>query len=90
MNQTRPLPKWAMTRYAALWNRFKDREFGYASAAETLQEQNINMVSMLISYLNRHSCITIQLDQNDTRKRIYKLKAPGTAVEQIAKIQNNE
>jgi len=87
MSYTRPLPKWAMFKYAQLWNKFRNQEFDHSSAAELLKEENLNLVSVLFSYLKRNSWITIKLDPRDSRKRIYQLKAPENAVEQMIIIE---
>jgi len=83
MKNTRPLPKWAMIKYALLWSRFKNKEFDYESAVRLLQEKNSNLVSVLLNYFKRHNWMKIKLNPTDSRKRAYKLKSPSEVVENM-------
>lgn len=81
----KPLPKWAMRKYAQLWGRFKSREFDYISASAVLNEKNPNLVSVLMTYLKKFSWIEVRLHPKDSRKRIYTLKNPEKAVQEMEK-----
>ena len=49
-----PFPKWAMLRYALLWNKFEVKEFDYEESSFVLKEKNQNMVSAVLSYLRKY------------------------------------
>jgi len=81
--KTKPLPKWAMKKYALLWKKFRQKEFEYENAEQTLQEENPNMTSVLINHLKQNKWIDARINPKDTRKRIYKLEIPSNAVENM-------
>jgi len=80
---TKPLPKWLMERYSLLWKKFKEKEFDHNEAASVLNEKKERLVSVVLSDLKRHGWLTISLHPEDSRKRIYKLKNPESAIEEI-------
>ncbi len=80
----RPLPKWAMQKYATLWSRFKTRKFTYEQASKLLNE-NKNRTSVLFSHLKKSGWLKVSLSEEDSRKRIYTLISPEKAMEGIAK-----
>ncbi len=86
----KPLPKWAMQRYAKLWGRFKTKEFIYEEASDVLKEKDPNLVSVVLSYLRKFGWITIKLHPIDTRKRIYKLKNPEKAVKEMLEVEKED
>ncbi|MFH1064082.1 MAG: hypothetical protein V1729_03310 [Candidatus Woesearchaeota archaeon] len=75
----RPLPKWIMQKYAILWTRFNQNEFDHAQA-DLLLEQN---TSVVISFLKKNGWMNIQLNPDDSRKRVYTLKSPEQAVSEM-------
>lgn len=81
---TQPIPSWLMQRYSILWKEYKKNEFNYSDAISTLQEKKDPLISVVLSSLKRRGWLTIKLDSKDSRKRIYKLKTPEEAVEEIA------
>lgn len=80
---TKPLPKWIMQRYSALWNKFKDKEFNHEEAFKTLDKDK--MLSIVLSELRQAGWLEMKLDPDDARKRIYKLKSPEQAVKEMGK-----
>ena len=76
-----PLPKWIMQRYSILWNTFNDKEFDHDAAFNLLN--NEKTVSIAISKLRKNGWLEIKLDENDARRRLYKLKSPEQAVKEI-------
>jgi hypothetical protein len=80
------LPKWAMERYAKLWNKFKDKEFEYEDVVKTLKEKNEKIISVFLSYLKKYGWLTIKLHPEDSRKRIYQLKNPEKAIHEIGRV----
>jgi len=66
-----------------LWKTFKEKEFDHDQAANILKEEKERLVSVVLSDLKRHGWLTISLHPDDSRKRIYKLKTPEKAIEEI-------
>ena len=76
-----PVPKWIMLNYSKLWHHFGDKEFDHDSSSKIID--NKKMVSIVLSKLRKAGWLQIKLDPNDSRKRIYKLKNPLKAIEEI-------
>lgn len=85
---TRPLPKWLTHRYSLLWISSQNNDFGYDEAVQILKEQKERLVSVVLSELKKHGWLTIKLDPEDSRKRIYALKSPEEAIQDIANRNN--
>lgn len=81
---TSPMPKWIMRRYSVLWRAFAKRNFDFTQAAALLHEQNERLVSVVLSDLKKYGWMTITLDPNDSRKRIYTLKSPQQSIAELA------
>lgn len=77
------LPRWAMERYAKLWNKFKDKEFEYDDTVKVLKERNEKIISVFLSYLKKYGWLIIKLHPEDSRKRIYQLKDPKEAIKEM-------
>ena len=60
MMVVKPIPKWAMYRYAKLWDSFKDTEFLYEDASTVLGERSSNLVSVILSYLRKSGWLSIK------------------------------
>ena len=60
----RPLPKWAMQRYASLWATFSNKEFSYEDAARSLKSKDAKLVSVILSYLKKYGWLAIRLNLN--------------------------
>ena len=78
-----PLPKWLMYRYVILWRAFHTEEFSHDDAAYTIQENNPMLTSVILSGLKRAGWLMMRLDQVDSRKRLYSMKTPERAVNEI-------
>lgn len=83
--KVQPLPKWAMKKYSVLWSRFNAKEFSHSNSAQTLQEKNPNLISVLFNHLRKSGWAKVKLDPTDSRKRIYELKSPEKIIEEMAK-----
>jgi len=71
------LPDWLEKRYSILRDTFKDKNFTRDEAVKILEEKNKDdekTVAVIISELNRAGFLKIKLDENDARKRQYKLE----------------
>lgn len=80
---TKPLPKWLTERYSQLWRKFKEKEFEHDEAVKVLKEEKERLVSVVLSELKKYGWLTIKLHPDDSRKRIYKLKNPEDAINEI-------
>ena len=78
------IPKWLMKRYSLLWTAFKSRPFSYRKASKILKENDERRMNVIISSLRRHGWVRTEKDPKDTRRRIYYLKPPEKAVNEIA------
>ena len=79
---TKPLPKWIMFRYAKLWNTFDSKEFNFEEAEKILNIDK-QVLSVLLSDLKKNGWLEVSLCQDDSRKRIYRLKSPEMAVQSM-------
>jgi hypothetical protein len=79
---TKPLPKWIMYRYAKLWNSFKSDEFTFEQANKILKIDK-KVLSVLLSDLKKSGWIEVSLSQEDSRKRLYKLRSPDVAIQSM-------
>ena len=71
-----------------MWNRFKKEEFEYSQILEILGEDE-QIVSAVLSHLKKSGWLTIKIHPKDSRKRVYKLKNPQVAIEEmLPKIEN--
>lgn len=77
------LPKWVIQRYSLLWKAFKTKEFGYDEASKILKEKEERLVSVVLSELKKHGWLTLKIHPEDSRKRIYQLKSPEEATEEL-------
>jgi type I restriction enzyme M protein len=80
---TKPLPKWIQTRYAILWNKFKDKEFTFEDAEKILKDKSGILV--FFSDLRKAGWLEVTLNFEDARKRIYRLKSPEKAIEEMSR-----
>jgi len=82
-NMAEPLPRWIMKRYSLLWNSFKSKEFTHKKAKEILNEKDERIVSLFLSDLKKYGWLDVNLDPNDSRIRVYRLKKPEDAVKEM-------
>ncbi|TKJ17062.1 hypothetical protein CEE44_00825 [Candidatus Woesearchaeota archaeon B3_Woes] len=82
---TKPLPKWIQIRYAILWNKFKDKEFTFEQAKKALKDDA--GINVFFSDLRKAGWLEVNIDDKDSRKRLYKLKNPEEGFKGM-KIQN--
>ena len=55
-----------------LWDKFKDKDFSFEDAKKTLKEDN-NFLSVVLSEMKKEGWLTLELDPEDARKRLYRL-----------------
>jgi len=75
------IPKWVWNRYAFLWKKFKDTPFTFEKAQKELKYLDRNLISVLFNELKNAGWIKVDLDEKDTRKRVYTLVNPIQIVE---------
>ena len=80
-----PIPKWVWKHYALLWRKFSDKPFTFEQAKKELKFADRNTMSVMLNELKTAGWITVNLDEKDTRKRVYNLLDPVTIVERIKK-----
>jgi hypothetical protein len=61
-----------MLRYCKLWSNFGEKEFTHLQAAKALSENET--LGVILSGMRKAGWLTTILDENDARKRRYKLK----------------
>ena len=81
---TTPLPKWLMLHYAVLWKAFEKNEFSHDDAAVAFAVR-YELASVILSSLKKHGWLMMRLDPHDSGRRIYSLKSPERAVNELEK-----
>ncbi len=66
------IPAWVTKRYALLWKRFGVTKFTFSEAVKSLNDDG-KFVSVLLSDLKKLGWVKIELDHNDSRRRVYQL-----------------
>ncbi len=74
------IPAWIIRRYKKLWSQFNEQKFTFEQAKNTLEEDDDKFVSVVLSELDKLGWIDIELDPEDRRKRLYKLKSLDTVI----------
>ena len=80
------LPKWLDTRYNMLWDAFKEANFSMEDAIKVLEERNKDKkeeITVFISELKKAGLLKVELDPNDSRKRIYTLKSKDAIIVEL-------
>jgi len=78
-----PIPKWVWRRYAKLWQKFKAKPFTFKQAQKELKHLDRNLISVMFNELRNAGWILVNLDEKDTRKRVYTLANPIMLVENV-------
>jgi len=81
---THTLPRWIQRRYAVLYQEYHQDTFTFEDAKETIDvKSGSNVLSVFLCDLFRYGWLEIELDKRDRRKRVYQLKSPNQAFEEI-------
>ena len=75
-----PIPKWIMKRYAKLWKAFGSKDFSFEKADKALEEEDNRIIGIILSELKKAGWLEVKQDPDNSRKRLYQLKKPNTAV----------
>jgi hypothetical protein len=78
------LAKWIMRRYLVLWQKFGTDKFTFDEAVKELEDKS-EITSLFLSELKKAEWLDIQLDEKDSRKRIYQLRPLDKVFKEIAK-----
>ncbi len=84
MTEALALPKWLANRYSLLWTQYQDRKFSFEEARKTIGEADDKTLSVVLSSLKKYGWLEVELDPETSRKRLYWLKSPQKAIEEIA------
>ena len=79
---TKPIPKWIQTRYAFIWNKFKNKSFNYEQVCNILKDDK-ETISVFLSELRKAGWLEVTLNPEDARKRVYKLKTLEKALKEM-------
>ena len=77
------IPKWVWKRYALLWKKFHDTPFTFEKAQKELKHLDRNLISVMFNELKTAGWIAVNLDKEDSRKRVYNLLTPLEIVESV-------
>ncbi|OGW71723.1 MAG: hypothetical protein A2047_00955 [Omnitrophica bacterium GWA2_41_15] len=79
------VPKWIMRRYLILRNEFGEKEFSFEECKNSLDEGDARIISIFLSDLKKNGWLTVKIDPNDSRKRLYQLRGLDTVFNEITK-----
>ena len=68
------IPEWLMIRYSKLWIKFKEKEFTKEQAEKILKGDSA--LAVVLSDLRKAGWLEMKMDEQDSRKSLYKLKNP--------------
>lgn len=77
-NKKITLPKWLEERHTKLWGKFGNSNFRMDESVEFLKEDigvEKEEVAVVLSELRKAGWVKVELDPDDARKRIYKLRS---------------
>lgn len=84
---TKAIPKWLMIRYAALYRELDGKKFDRVEAITILTKYNLNkdekLTNMFFSDLAKLGWMDSERDQEDKRKKVYKLIKPEKAIKEL-------
>lgn len=65
---------WIIRRYRRLWVKFDSKAFDFDQACGILKDDSQKFVSVFLSKLKELGWVTAELNSEDSRKRVYRLK----------------
>lgn len=83
-----PIPRWLMEKYAVLYRNYKDKSFTFKDAMKTLKEKDKVYISLALSEMRKSGWLTIKINPDDARKRLYNLILPEEVINQIKEEKN--
>lgn len=79
----KPLSSSLMVKYSILWSKTRGGEFTYGDVRRFIKGKDAN-INNVLSTLRKRGWLLTELDPEDSRRRIYRLKSPDEAVGEIA------
>jgi type I restriction enzyme M protein len=86
------LAKWLGLRYTALWETFGNSSFRFEEAVKVLADKSKDRredVSAILSELRKAGWLLTEMDQQDARKKIYRLKSKTEDVREAFSIEKS-
>ncbi len=72
-----------MVNYSILWSKTKGGEFTYGDVRKAIKGKDAN-INNVLSAMRKRGWLLTELDPEDSRRRIYRLKSPDEAVGELA------
>ncbi|MEK6952771.1 MAG: hypothetical protein AABX29_07185 [Nanoarchaeota archaeon] len=79
------IPKWVQQRFSLLWKKYEHQDITYDEIKKELKVDDDNTISVFINELKKAEWIDVKLSSEDSRKRVYTLKAPNQIYLEIKK-----
>ena len=77
------IPKWVMERFSVLWKRYGNKPLSYVDIEKVLSLDDRNVIGVFLNELKKAEWIIINIDPNDSRRRIYELRTPEKVIGEI-------
>jgi len=71
--ERKTLPNWIEKRYVLLWKAKADKKFGFEDAVRICKDDKKPIVSIALSEMRRAGWLSVETNEEDTRKRFYTL-----------------
>lgn len=87
------LPNWLERRYSLLLDSFKNSAFRMEEAIELLKRKNKDKkeeIAVFISELRKAGCLKVELDPDDSRKRLYTLISRKNILDELRTLDKNK
>ena len=78
------LPSWLMQRYAKFLEKFDGDRVDASDAAKILEDSDQNLTNVVLSELRKKGWLVTELNPEDNRKRLYRLKSPSAVIREMA------
>jgi len=79
-DESEPLPRWVMRKYAQIWKIKRDSPFTLDEVADALKEDK-KILLVFLSQLRRRGWLQAESNQDDARRKIYRLYSPERVLE---------
>lgn len=87
---TEPIPKWLQIKFAQLWRTFEGKEFTMVECQEALGEKKREVVAVILSRLRSMGWIEVKPDEEDNRRKTYRLFSPELILRTIETKEEKE
>lgn len=86
-------PAWVQQGYSTLWEQFETKEFRLQEAMAMMSEKHLDStvkIPMLLSQLRKAGWLVVRSDNEDARKKIYKLTAKDDLLSKAFSVDTDE